>query len=227
MKIRVLVCLLLLILGVHNEALQLFSVSSSSTAVINPSGSVRGGTIIYIKGLGFSASANNNQIFVGPYPCIIPADGATETTLACETSDTNQGNDIYNLPINVISNGQQQSLSNEQGCFSYLNSVTPLISDLYPASAIAGSYINFYGVHRITNLGNGQRDMGDVVSMLIGDTQSGRFDIVQGPIQPNGYDTISCTQALVQEAGKYTVKEHLTPGYSTPSFLLRRSSLMK
>jgi hypothetical protein len=76
------------------------------------------------------------------------------------TSDTNQDGDIYNLPIIVTSNGQTQSLTNEQGCFSYLNSKTPLLQGLFPASAVAGSLIRFLGIHRIANLGDGQRDMG-------------------------------------------------------------------
>jgi hypothetical protein len=166
--------------------------------VINPSGSVRGGTTIYIKGVGFSSSAANNQIYVGTYPCNIPADGATDTTLACITSDTNQLSDIYNLPIIVTSNGQQQSLTNEQGCFSYLNSQTPLIQALYPASAVAGSYVNFYGIHRITNLGDGMLNMGDVISMLIGQTLCSRFNIAEGPIVASSSQTISCYQANIQ-----------------------------
>ena len=122
MKIATFICLVLLVVGAHNEALQLFTVSTSSTSVISPSGSVRGGTTIYMTGVGFSSNAANNQVFVGTYPCNIPADGATDTTLACITSDTNQLNNILNLPIIVISNGQQQSLTNNKGFFSYINS---------------------------------------------------------------------------------------------------------
>lgn len=192
MKIGVFICFILLLTSVKNEALTLYTVSSSATQIISPSGSIRGGTTIYIKGLGFSANAANNQVFVGTYPCNIPAAGATETNLACVTSDTYQNNDIYNLPIIVISNGQQQMLTNEQGCFSYLNSMTPTVLALYPASAIAGTYVNFYGFHRITNLGDGARNLGDVVGMYIGGTQCGRFDITQGPIAANSPDTISC-----------------------------------
>lgn len=198
MKAGVFLIFTVLIISVSSEALQLYSVSSSPTQIVNPSGSVRGGTVIYIKGVGFSTIASNNQISVGPYPCIIPAAGATDTTLSCVTSDTLQNNDIYNLPINVISNGQQQSLTNEQGCFSYLNSFTPLVQALFPASAIAGTLVNFYGIHRITNLGDGNRNMGDVISMNIGNALCGRFDIVQGPINANGGDTISCRQASIQ-----------------------------
>jgi hypothetical protein len=207
--------------------MQLYTVSSSTTQIVNPSGSVRGGTIIYITGVGFSTIAANNQITVGTYPCLIPAAGATETTLSCVTSDTYQTTDIYNLPINVISNGQQQSLTNEQGCFSYLNAYTPVVQNLFPASAAAGAYVNFLGIHHISNLGDGNRNMGDVISMNIGNALCGRFDIVQGPINAGTPDTISCHQALVQEANKYQVVEYLTPGYSNPDPKLRRTSFLQ
>lgn len=204
-KASVSLCLMLLLVQIHTEALQLFTVSSDPAVVIPPTGSVRGGTTLYIKGLGFSANANDNSVSVGPYPCVIPADGATETTLACMTSDSGQQGNIYNLPITVISNGQKQQLTNEQGSFSYLTTKTPYVYALYPSSAIPGTYVNFYGIHRISDLGDGQRDMGDVISMLIGDSQCSRFDIAQGPIQQNSGDTISCYQAKVQQAGKYQV----------------------
>ena len=84
---------------------------------------------------------------------------------------------MYYLPITVVSNGEQKKLTNEQGSFSYLYASTPIVHSLYPASAVPGSYIRFYGYHRISNLGDGLRDMGDVISMKIGDTQCGRFDI--------------------------------------------------
>lgn len=224
MKVGVFILIVLLIASVRNEALQLFSVSNSPTSVGNPIGSVRGGTTIYISGLGFSTNAADNQVFVGTYPCRIPADGANPTSLACITSDTNQNVNILNLPIIVYSNGQQQSLTNEQGSFSYLTSETPYIYELFPAAGIAGTYVNFWGMHRITKIGDGQRDTGDVISMLIGDTQCGRFDINQGPLSANMVGTISCNQAKIQEAGKYKVSEYLKPGYSAPGFKLRRTS---
>jgi len=112
MKPGVSLCFLLLLTLANSEALQLFSVSSSTTQVVPPSGSVSGGTIIYIKGLGFSLTPSQNSVDVGPYPCIIEADGLTETTLSCTTSDTGQQINQYYLPITVISNGAKQSLTN-------------------------------------------------------------------------------------------------------------------
>jgi hypothetical protein len=41
-------------------------------------GSTEGGTTLYICGQGFDATASNNQVNFGPYPCIIPDGGATQ-----------------------------------------------------------------------------------------------------------------------------------------------------
>ena len=226
MKVGVSLLLLLLVFQTYSESLQLFSVSSSSTQILPPSGSVSGGTTIYIRGLGFSTNAADNQVYIGSYPCNIPADGATETSLACITSDTGQNGNLNYLPITVVSNGQQQMLTNEQGSFSYLNSATPVIYNIFPASAVPGAYLRFYGVHRISYLGDGLRDMGDVISMLIGTTQCGRFDISEGPISASAAATISCRQSSQQEAGKYTGHEHVTKGYSIPGYFLRRTSML-
>lgn len=38
-------------------------------------GSIHGGTPIYIKVTGHSLNADDNQIFIGPYPCLIPLKG--------------------------------------------------------------------------------------------------------------------------------------------------------
>lgn len=63
--------------------------------------------------------------------------------------------------------------------------------------------------------------------MNIGDALCGTFDITQGPIKASYGETIACYQAKVQESGKYTVMEYLTPGYSTPDAKLRRSSFLQ
>jgi len=60
MKLGVFLLFILLIISVQNEALQLFTVSSSPTSIVKPSGSVRGGTTIYISGLGFNTNPSGN-----------------------------------------------------------------------------------------------------------------------------------------------------------------------
>ena len=60
------------------ETLQLFS---ATTFIDTPSviltGSLRGGRTVYIEGVGFPNDPNQIQVWIGPYPCLIPADGST------------------------------------------------------------------------------------------------------------------------------------------------------
>jgi hypothetical protein len=52
-------------------------VSTSLNEFETATGSLEGGTIIYIKGTNFNPIAGNNAVWVGPYPCSLIADGAT------------------------------------------------------------------------------------------------------------------------------------------------------
>lgn len=42
--------------------------------------------------------------------------------------------------------------------------------------------INFYGIHRVTYLGDGLRDMGEIEQLKIGSDLCNGFDIVQATI---------------------------------------------
>jgi hypothetical protein len=39
--------------------------------------------MIYIKAIGHSTNALDNQVYVGTFPCTIPADGVTDTFISC------------------------------------------------------------------------------------------------------------------------------------------------
>ena len=70
------------------QPLQIDSISTATSSMV---GSNEGGTNLYIKGLGFDQDVENNLVFVGPYPCVIPAEGVTDTTLNCETTKATFG----------------------------------------------------------------------------------------------------------------------------------------
>lgn len=53
------------------------SISTNISSVVNSYGSMAGGTIVYIRGFGFSTDSSLNSILIGPYPCNPIADGAT------------------------------------------------------------------------------------------------------------------------------------------------------
>lgn len=207
-KTGMFILLLLVSMNAQAQNLQLFwaDTDPSNGGATFLSGSTQGGTMIYINGLGFSTMAENNKIFVGNYPCLIPADGSTETSITCMTSSTGSNIDQSGLVITVYSNGEQQAFPPEAASYSYQASSTPIIHELDPASSIAGAFINYFGMHVITNLGNGFLDVGDVRSMYIGTSQCGRFNIAQPALGGgNSVGSIRCQQALIQEAGKYNV----------------------
>lgn len=75
--------LFLAISSVASEPLQLYSASTSLSAGPALTGSLAGGTTIYIKGVGLPTNVNLISVFVGNYACKIAADGLTPTTIAC------------------------------------------------------------------------------------------------------------------------------------------------
>lgn len=54
--------------------------------------------------------------------------------------------------------------------------------------------------------------MGDFRSLKVGEELCGMFDIVQDTISQNGFSRVQCIQAALQEAGRYTVQEHVAVG---------------
>ena len=66
--------ILLLLVGAFSTPLQIEYVTISDVQPTSSmEGSLEGGTIIYINGLGFDSVATNNRVFVGEYPCIVSA----------------------------------------------------------------------------------------------------------------------------------------------------------
>ncbi len=72
---------------------------------------------------------------------------------------------IYSIDDNGISN----FASFPSTVFSYQTLYTPIIYDVFPAVAIGNTKLNYYGYHRISNLGDQLRDTGDIIEINIGD----------------------------------------------------------
>ena len=133
--------------------------------------------MIYIKAMGHSPDPTDNKVYVGTFPCSVPADGVTDTFISCETGDTESTSDFYNLPVTLISSGRAYTTYSYK--VSYKGSVTPQLKVIYPSAGFGGSTVNFYGVHEISNLGDGLRDMGDILGLRMGRDICSRFDIFQ------------------------------------------------
>lgn len=220
--------LLCLLLVAQAASLQIYYVSSLPSTVKNPvSASLRGGTMLYIKAIGHNPMASGNKIFVGIFPCIIPSDGVSDTFIACETTDTGSDTNINNMPVTIISSGTSFTTSYPNTVYfdSYF---TPYLYELFPASGFANSQIILAGNHRITNLGDGQRDMGDVTKILLGRHLCSRFDIEQDAIAKQwSYAIIKCAQSHLMEGGNYNVSEQVVYGLADRHTFLRRSSLVR
>lgn len=83
--------------------------------------------MLYIKGTNFDPIATNNVITVGPYPCILSADGANVNNLACTTTAPTNPNQITALPITVTVGTVFVSCNSNNCRFSYSSSKTPFI----------------------------------------------------------------------------------------------------
>lgn len=203
-----------------------YYISSDPSNQVAPAfSSYRGGKLIYMFVTGHDPMATGNQVYVGNFPCNIPSDGVTDTFITCETTDSGSNSDISNLPVTLISNSIAFTTASPN-LVSYVNSYTPQLYELFPSAGFANQKINFFGVHRITYLGDG-RDMGDVVKLLLGNDLCSRFDVVQANISSTTSSAyIQCIASSLQVGGRYNVSEKLTPGYANHGPNLRKSSLV-
>lgn len=181
--------------------------------------------MIYIKAIGYSPMASENSIYIGNFPCIIPSDGVSDTFIACTTTDTGSTTNINNQPVTLIAYGQFSTSSYPDSVYFYTSS-TPYLTEMFPASGFADSMISYYGIHRISDIGDGLRTMGDVTKLLLGNDLCSRFDVPLTTINPSWYDYIGCRESHLQAAGKYNVSEQLVLGFANHSMYLRKSSLV-
>ena len=89
--------------------------------------SLNGGRMIYIKAIGHDPMPTGNSINVGSFPCIIPADGVTDTFISCETTNSYSAVDILNLRVTLISYGIM-TVSSIIDVVNYRNVKTPILS---------------------------------------------------------------------------------------------------
>ena len=162
------ILIFVLVLALAACQLRVIHVSSSPTTVANPIySSLRGGRMIYIKAVGHNPDPSQNLIYVGTFPCIVPSDGVTDTFISCETTDTGSVTNLDNQKITLISNGVSVTTSYPNSVY-FKTWATPYLRDVFPTAGFAGASINFYAIHEISNLGDGLRDMGDVVKIKLG-----------------------------------------------------------
>lgn len=166
-----------------------------------------GGTLLYISGLNFSPNAADIQVFFGPYPCILAAEGSTVTTLSCVTSKMSDPKYQTNLLVTMYTSNLLPVTCTSVLCrFSYESGITPFISEIYPRTVQGNEMLSVYGYHRISDIGDGRSaSVGDLNYILINNITCSILDVIQEPIVPNSIDVINCTTYKYQEAGEYNL----------------------
>ena len=153
--------------------------------------------MIYIKAMGHSPDPTQNLVYVGSIQCIVPADGVTDTFISCVTGDSGSSTDVTNLPVTLISSGTLVS-STGNSYVNYLRSATPQLDTVYPSAGFGGQNVNLYGVHRISNIGDGLRNMGDIKKLSLGGDLCSRFDVNQGAISATSNNFLLCVASNQQ-----------------------------
>ncbi|MFM7856414.1 MAG: hypothetical protein ACKO96_31960, partial [Flammeovirgaceae bacterium] len=85
-------------------------------------------------------------VFVGQFPCNIPADGVTDTYISCETTDSGSKSNINNLPVTLISDGISVT-SSAPNVVNYADSRTSQLNFMIPTSNFGGQFQNYFGIH--------------------------------------------------------------------------------
>lgn len=65
------------------------------------------------------------------------------------------------MPVTLISYGLSVTTSSPY-VVHFTTGSTPELKDVFPSAAIGGQYVNFYGTHRVSDIGDGLLNMGDV-----------------------------------------------------------------
>lgn len=194
-----------------NEQIQVYSVSVSMRDIDTPpSGSIVGGTTLYIRGAGFATSGNIVKIG-NNIPCDLQGRNASSDLIVCDTTapidlvTTDPGN-LTNLNVTVSAPGKYPGSCSRSNClFSYIRENTPTIVGVYPRSVVAGQQLNIAGVPRV-----GDRE--DITTVTVGNTicarNSGRF----GAIPASSQSQFSCVIASGLEAGYITFDQRTLAG---------------
>ncbi|GAX81120.1 hypothetical protein CEUSTIGMA_g8554.t1 [Chlamydomonas eustigma] len=103
-------------------------------------GSLGGGVIVTILGVGFSTDTylGSNVVLIGPYQCNVINHLTSDTVITCETVAGSAG--AYSLTVLV-----DGTSSDNQCCFSYSDSLTPTLKAVQPAAGPPGSNVQIYG----------------------------------------------------------------------------------
>lgn len=148
--------------------------------------------------------------------------------VSCITSPMTGADEGKRLPITMHTVDLLTVKCTKNECtFTYFDSNTPIVNQIYPHIAAGNEDVTFFGEHRISNIGDGRSpDASDLRYLLIGDTVCSNLDIIQEDINPNSDNPIYCKSFLHQQAGEYNATEKVVYGDAIFSVVTKKISLL-
>jgi hypothetical protein len=156
--------------------------------------------VVYISGTNFSPVADDIQIFFGNYPCKLIAAGSTISMISCITSPLLDPTSPTSLPITMYTANLLPVSCTAYVClFTYSDSITPFIYEVFPSTTQGNQMIKVQGIHRISDVGDGRSpSASNLQYILVGDTSCSTLDIIQDYISGTSADIIYCNTFLNQ-----------------------------
>ncbi|KAL4484526.1 hypothetical protein ABPG74_019703 [Tetrahymena malaccensis] len=204
-------------IGAAQNSVRILSVSTIlNTDNAQRQGSINGGTRVYIKMVGQdSTMASNNQVTIGPYPCIIPDMGVNEVFVSCVTTPAYDSTQQWNLPVvvNVVNRSTSQCAQNDASLctFSYSGSYTPMVDIIFPRAVLPKLDFEWWGTFRISNTNQ-------ITKMLVGQLLCDRFNLglnEDTPYSGNSYSPLTCQVDYSHPAGFYLSQFISVPGQAS------------
>lgn len=149
--------------------------------------------------------------------------------IACVTTPATSSTSLSNLALTIYTQGQAPLFCNSNNCvFSYSNWLTPVVQELIPKTVMNGDILNVFGVHRITDPGDGRSTtIGQIQSLLINGYTCSIIDVIQeDTINANSRDYIACQVVSGDVAGEYNFTETVSPGTANSSIRSYQTSFL-
>lgn len=175
-------------------------------------GSITGGTRLYIKGSGFDESASKNEVFVGIYPCLVDYYYSTESLLVCEMP-AGFYREHKDQKITVRVRGKLVDCRADHCTMDLELKYTPMLHSINPQAVFAGDQVNIHGAWRADNVADLKSVHISRRNCLLTETQ-----LEEDRLSYSGYAIMRCQVPEDMEIGdhKLTITSTKGTGFDHP-----------
>ena len=126
--------------------------SLSPTSYIPATGSLEGGTLVYVKGSAFGTNSSQVVVEIGPYLCTPEPNGAQNSLIVCRTTKATNSSLVSNLWTKVTVNGYPTNCFVTPNCmFNYQSAKTSFLEETYQRTAVPNEIVYYFGSYKISS----------------------------------------------------------------------------